>query len=148
MWGARPVDGPLRPDTIAVTLAGMNAIESIDPVGATCVVQAGAVLQNVQEALAEQDLLLPLDLGARGSCSIGGNVATNAGGINVLRYGMMRNLVLGLETVLADGTVVSSMNSMLKNNAGFDVKQLLIGSEGTLGVITKVRYAKSSFAPY
>jgi len=138
MWGARPVDGPLRPDTIAVTLAGMNAIESIDPVGATCVVQAGAVLQNVQEALAERDLLLPLDLGACGSCTIGGNVATNAGGINVLRYGMMRNLVLGLEAVLADGTVVSSMNSMLKNNAGFDVKQLFIGTEGALGVVTRV----------
>lgn len=73
-------------------------------------------------------------LGARGSCTIGGNVATNAGGINVLRYGMMRNLVLGLEAVLADGTVLSSMNEMLKNNAGYDLKQLMIGTEGTLGI--------------
>ena len=76
-------------------------------------------------------------LGARGSCTIGGNIATNAGGINVLRYGMMRNLVLGLEAVLADGTVISSMNRMLKNNAGYDVKQLFIGTEGTLGVVTR-----------
>ncbi len=85
-----------------------------------------------------QGLYFPLDLGARGSCTIGGNVATNAGGINVLRYGMMRNLVLGLEAVLADGTVISSMNRMLKNNAGYDIKQLFIGSEGTLGVVTRV----------
>jgi FAD/FMN-containing dehydrogenase len=83
-------------------------------------------------------LLFPLDFGARGSCSIGGAVATNAGGINVLRYGMMRNLVLGLEAVLADGTVISSMNQMLKNNTGYDLKQLFIGSEGTLGVVTRV----------
>jgi FAD/FMN-containing dehydrogenase len=85
-----------------------------------------------------EGLRFPLDLGARGSCTIGGNVATNAGGINVLRYGMMRNLVLGLEAVLADGTVISSMNRMMKNNAGYDLKQLFIGSEGTLGVVTRV----------
>src|SRR3546814_20519775 len=77
-------------------------------------------------------------LGARGSCTIGGNVATNAVGINVIRYGMMRARVLGLEAVLADGTVISSMNRMLKNNAGYDLKQLFIGSEGTLGVVTRV----------
>lgn len=124
--------------SIALSLSRMSAIESIDPIGATCIVQAGAVLQKVQEELNQHDLLLPLDLGARGSCTIGGNVATNAGGINVLRYGMMRNLVLGLEVVLADGTVVSSMSSMLKNNAGFDLKQLFIGTEGVLGVVTRV----------
>lgn len=123
---------------IALSLERMNAIERVDEVGGTCIVQAGAVLQVVQAALAELDLLLPLDLGARGSCTIGGTVATNAGGINVLRYGMMRNLVLGLEAVLADGTVLSSMNEMLKNNAGFDLKQLFIGTEGTLGVVTRV----------
>jgi len=83
-------------------------------------------------------MLFPLDLGARGSCTVGGNAATNAGGINVLRYGMMRNLVLGMEVVLADGTILSSMNQMLKNNAGYDLKQLFIGSEGTLGVITRL----------
>ena len=92
----------------------------------------------MQEQLRDQGFLFPLDLGARGSCTIGGNVATNAGGINVLRYGMIRNSVLGLEAVLADGTVVSSMNQMLKNNTGYDLKQLFIGSEGTLGVITRV----------
>lgn len=123
---------------IILSLERMTAIEEIDPVGGTATVQAGAALQVVQETLAEHGLLFPLDLGARGSCTIGGNVATNAGGINVLRYGMMRNLVLGLEAVLADGTVLSSMNRMLKNNAGYDLKQLLIGAEGTLGVVTRV----------
>jgi FAD/FMN-containing dehydrogenase len=123
---------------IILSLEKMNRIIEIDGVGGTAVVEAGAILQTVQESIAEEDLYFPLDLGARGSCTIGGNVATNAGGINVLRYGMMRNLVLGLEAVLADGTIVSSMNRMVKNNAGYDVKQLFIGSEGTLGVVTKV----------
>jgi FAD/FMN-containing dehydrogenase len=115
----------------------MSAIVDIDAVGGTVVVEAGAVLQNVQEAVLQEGLRLPLDLGARGSCTIGGNIATNAGGINVLRYGMTRNLVLGLETVLADGTVLSSMNRMLKNNAGYDTKQLFIGSEGSLGIVSR-----------
>jgi len=127
-----------RAEEIILSTERMTAIESIDPMGGTATVQAGAILQTVQETLADQALLFPLDLGARGSCTIGGNVATNAGGINVLRYGMMRNLVLGLEAVLADGTVVSSMNQMLKNNAGYDLKQLFIGTEGTLGVVTRV----------
>lgn len=126
------------PGDMILSLEKMSAIEEIDEVGGTCTVQAGAVLQVVQETVAEQGLLFPLDLGARGSCTIGGNVATNAGGINVIRYGMMRNLVLGLEAVLPDGTVVSSMNRMLKNNAGYDLKQLFIGTEGTLGVVTRV----------
>jgi len=125
-------------DDVVLSLEKMNSIVEIDHVGGTAVVEAGAVLQIVQERVAKEGLYFPLDLGARGSCTIGGNVATNAGGINVLRYGMMRNLVLGLEVVLADGTVVSSMNRMMKNNAGYDVKQLFIGSEGTLGVVTKV----------
>lgn len=123
---------------LILSLERMNAIEDIDPIGRTATVQAGAILQQVQEAVADHDLLFPLDLGARGSCTIGGNVSTNAGGINVIRYGMMRELVLGLEAVLADGTVISSMNHMLKNNAGYDLKQLFIGSEGTLGVVTRV----------
>jgi FAD/FMN-containing dehydrogenase len=122
---------------IVVSLARMNRVVEIDPVGGTAVVEAGAILQNVQETVAGQGLYFPLDLGARGSCTIGGNIATNAGGMNVLRYGMMRNLVLGLEAVLADGTVVSSMNRMLKNNAGYDLKQLFIGTEGTLGIVTQ-----------
>lgn len=122
---------------IILSLERMNQIEVVDELDNTVVVQAGAVLQHVQETLAEQGFLFPVDLGARGSCTIGGNIATNAGGVNVLRYGMMRNQVLGLEAVLADGTVISSMNQMLKNNTGYDLKQLFIGSEGTLGVVTR-----------
>ena len=123
---------------VVISLERMNRIESVDALDGVAVVQSGAILQNVQEALERQGFLFPLDLGARGSCTIGGTVATNAGGMNVLRYGMMRNLVLGLEAVLADGTIVSSMNQMLKNNTGYDIKQLFIGSEGTLGVVTRV----------
>ena len=124
-------------EDVVLSLEKMDRIVEIDPVGGTAVVEAGVILQTLQETVAEQGLRFPLDLGARGSCTIGGNIATNAGGINVLRYGMMRNLVLGLEAVLADGTVVSSMNRMMKNNAGYDVKQLFIGTEGTLGVVTQ-----------
>lgn len=125
-------------DDVIISLERMNQIESVDEMDGVAVIQAGAILQTVQEQLAEQGFLFPLDLGARGSCTIGGTVATNAGGINVLRYGMMRNLVLGLEVVMADGTIISSMNQMLKNNTGYDLKQLFIGSEGTLGIVTRV----------
>ncbi|WP_447554451.1 FAD-binding oxidoreductase [Vreelandella sp. EE22] len=125
------------PNELVVSLELMNQIESVDSVGSTMQVQAGATLQRVQEAAQEIDMQFPLDLGARGSCTIGGNIATNAGGIRVIRYGMMRQQVLGLEAVLSDGTVVSSMNTMLKNNAGYDLKQLFIGSEGTLGIVTR-----------
>ncbi len=127
---------PTRDDVVLST-EKMASIVEIDHVGGTAIVDAGAVLQTVQETVAAEGLYFPLDLGARGSCTIGGNIATNAGGINVLKYGMMRNLVLGLETVLADGTVVSSLNRMLKNNAGYDTKQLFIGSEGSLGIVTR-----------
>lgn len=125
-------------DNVVISLERMNRIENVDAVNGIAIVEGGAILQSVQEAALTEGLYFPLDLGARGSCTIGGNVATNAGGINVLRYGMMRNLVLGLEAVLADGTVVSSMNRMLKNNAGYDIKQLFIGTEGTLGIVTRV----------
>ena len=124
-------------DDVVISTEKMASIVEIDKVGGTAVVEAGAVLQTVQEAVAREGMYFPLDMGARGSCTIGGNIATNAGGINVLRYGMTRNLVLGLEAVMADGTVMSSMNRMLKNNAGYDMKQLFIGSEGTLGVVTR-----------
>jgi FAD/FMN-containing dehydrogenase len=123
---------------IVLSLERMNTIEHIDPVSRTARVQAGIVLQKLQEKVAEHGLDFPLDLGARGSCHVGGNAATNAGGLRVVRYGMMRELVLGLEAVLADGTVVSSMNEMMKNNTGYDLKQLFIGSEGTLGIITRL----------
>ncbi|KAA0013601.1 FAD-binding oxidoreductase [Billgrantia pellis] len=129
--------GEAGPDELAISLERMDAIEAIDTIGGTVTVQAGTPLQTVQEAADAEDLVFPLDLGARGSCTIGGNIATNAGGVRVIRYGMMRQQVLGLEAVLADGTVVTSMNRMLKNNAGYDLKQLFIGSEGTLGIVTR-----------
>ena len=123
---------------IGLSLERMNAIEEIDPDNRTMTVQAGCILQVAVEAAEEQDLLLPLDFGARGSATLGGIVATNAGGNRVIRYGMVRDMVLGLEVVLADGTVVTSLNKMLKNNTGYDIKQWFIGAEGTLGVITRV----------
>ena len=126
-----------RPDEIALSLERMNQVEEINVQNKTVTVQAGVVLQHLQQVLAENGLLFPLDLGAKGSCMIGGNISSNAGGLQALRYGVMRNLVLGLEVVLADGTVLSSMNKMVKNNAGYDLKHLFIGSEGTLGVVTR-----------
>lgn len=122
---------------VVISLENMRQIESWDLVGKTVTVQAGVVLETLQQAAADKGLYFALDLGARGSCTIGGNISTNAGGINVLRYGMMRQQVLGLEVVLASGQVISSMNQMLKNNAGYDLKQLFIGSEGTLGIVTR-----------
>ncbi len=126
------------PDEIIVSLERMHAIESIDALQRTALVQAGVTLQALQEAVDEHGLAYPLDLGARGTATVGGNAATNAGGNRVIRYGMTRDMVLGLEVVLADGTVVSSLNRMIKNNTGYDLKHLFIGSEGTLGVITRL----------
>jgi len=122
---------------IAISLERMNAIEHVDADAGTMTVQAGAILQNVQEAARDAGWLFAVDFGARGSAQIGGMISTNAGGNSVVRYGMMREQVLGLEAVLADGTVISSMNEMLKNNAAYDLKQLFIGSEGTLGIVTR-----------
>ena len=126
-----------KPGEIALSLERMNQIEEINVHDKTVTVQAGVVLLDLQKALADHGQLFPLDLGAKGTCMIGGNIASNAGGLQALRYGVMRNLVLGLEVVLADGTIISSMNKMMKNNAGYDLKQLFIGSEGTLGIITR-----------
>lgn len=123
---------------LALSLERMNRIEQVDTVNRTATVEAGVILQTLQEHLEPDGLAFPLDLGGRGSCHLGGNAATNAGGMRVIRYGMMREQVLGLEAVLANGTVISSMNRMLKNNTGYDLKQLFIGSEGTLGVITRL----------
>ena len=138
-WGGKTglVDGASAEGALALSLEKMNRILDIDPEAGTMTVEAGCVLQAACEAADDRGLLLPLDLGARGSATIGGNISTNAGGNRVLRYGMMRDMVLGLEAVLADGTVVSAMNDLIKNNAGYDLKQLFIGSEGTLGVVTK-----------
>ncbi len=132
------VEGTLAgPEDVLLSLERMNRIESVDIAGGTITVQSGVPLQRVQEAATDAGLAFPLDLGARGSATVGGTISTNAGGNAVIRYGMMREQVLGLEAVLADGTVVSSMNRMLKNNAGYDLKQLFIGTEGTLGVVTR-----------
>lgn len=139
-WGGLTglVDGiTCAPEDIALSLERMNAIEHVDAEAGTMTVQAGAVLQAVQEAAEEAGWLFAVDFGARGTANIGGMIATNAGGNSVVRYGMMREQVLGLEAVLADGTVISSMNEMLKNNTGYDLKQLFVGSEGTLGIVTR-----------
>jgi FAD/FMN-containing dehydrogenase len=124
-------------DEIAVSLERMTAIEEIDPVGQLAVVQAGMTLEGLQNAVAEQGLFYPVDLGAKGTATIGGTIATNAGGNRVLRWGMTRQNLLGLEAVLADGTVVSSMNRLVKNNTGYDLKHLFIGTEGTMGIVTR-----------
>lgn len=127
-----------RRGEIALSLERMNAIEQIDTANRTATVQAGVILETLQDHLEQFALTFPLDLGGRGSCQLGGNAATNAGGMRVIRYGMMRDQVLGIEAVLADGRIVTSMNRMIKNNTGYDLKQLFIGSEGTLGVITRL----------
>jgi FAD/FMN-containing dehydrogenase len=123
---------------IAISLERMNGIEELDATAMTVTALAGTPLQVLQDAAEDRELFLPLDLGARGSCNIGGNLATNAGGTEVIRYGMTRSMVLGLEAVLADGTVINAMNKMVKNNSGYDLKHLFIGSEGTLGIVTRV----------
>lgn len=122
---------------LVLSLESMDTIERVDAAGRALRAQAGTKLGQVQRAAEEHGMVFPLDLGARDSATVGGNISTNAGGLRVLRYGMMRSLVLGVEAVLADGTVLTSLNRMLKNNAGYDLKQLFIGSEGTLGVVTR-----------
>jgi len=126
------------PDEVVLSLERLIAIEEVDPVGRTMTVQAGVPLQRIQDEARTHELMFPLDLGARGSCQIGGNVATNAGGNRVIRYGMTRQSVVGLEAVLMDGSIVGGLHKMIKNNSGYDLKQLFIGSEGTLGVVTRV----------
>ncbi|NXC37560.1 D2HDH protein, partial [Penelope pileata] len=125
-------------DEIILSTALMNQIISFDTVSGILVCQAGCILEKLNEHLEERGFIMPLDLGAKGSCHIGGNVATNAGGLRLLRYGSLRGTVLGLEVVLADGTVLDCLASLRKDNTGYDLKQLFIGSEGTLGVITAV----------
>ena len=124
-------------DEIVLSLERMRALEPVDTINRTITVDAGVPLQRVHEAAEGAGLLFPLDLGARGSCTIGGNIATNAGGNSVIRYGMTRDQLLGVEAVLADGTIISSLNGVIKNNTGYDLKQLFIGSEGTLGIVTR-----------
>ncbi|XP_030312172.1 D-2-hydroxyglutarate dehydrogenase, mitochondrial [Calypte anna] len=125
-------------DEIILSTALMNRIISFDKVSGILVCQAGCVLEKLSESLEQQGFVMPLDLGAKGSCHIGGNVATNAGGLRLLRYGSLRGTVLGMEVVLADGSALDCLTSLRKDNTGYDLKQLFIGSEGTLGVITAV----------
>lgn len=121
---------------IVLSLARLNKIRHIDPLDYSMTVDAGVVLKTAQDAAADADRLLPMSLGAEGTCHIGGLIATNAGGMAVLRYGVMRELVLGLEVVLPDGRIWSGLRSLRKDNTGYDLKHLFIGAEGTLGIIT------------
>ena len=121
---------------IVLSLRRLNRIRSIDPLNFSMIAEAGCILADVQRAAEQAERFFPLSLGSEGTCQIGGNLSTNAGGTNVLRYGMMRDLVLGLEVVLADGRVLSTLSSLRKDNTGYDIKSLFLGAEGTLGVIT------------
>ena len=121
---------------VVLSLGRMNRIRSIDPLNYAMTVEAGCVLQTLQKAAEDADRLFPLSLGAEGSCQIGGNLSTNAGGVAVLKYGNARDLVLGLEVVLPDGTIWDGLRALRKDNTGYDLKQLFLGAEGTLGIIT------------
>lgn len=123
-------------DEIILSMKKMNNIRKFDQVSGSVIVEAGTVLQALDDYLNEYGYMVPLDLGAKGSCQIGGNIATNAGGLRLLRYGSLHGNVIGLEVVLPDGEVISQLNALRKDNTGYDLKQLFIGSEGTLGVIT------------
>ncbi|XP_007941440.1 D-2-hydroxyglutarate dehydrogenase, mitochondrial [Orycteropus afer afer] len=125
-------------DEIVLSTSLMNQVVHFHSVSGVLVCQAGCVLEDLSQYLEDRDFIMPLDLGSKGSCHIGGNVATNAGGLRVLRYGSLHGTVLGLEVVLADGTILNCLTSLRKDNTGYDLKQLFIGSEGTLGVITAV----------
>ncbi|WWC93154.1 uncharacterized protein L201_008121 [Kwoniella dendrophila CBS 6074] len=131
--GSNPVH-----DEIILNLSNMNKIRSFDQVSGCLVADGGVVLEAADHYLAEKGFIFPLDLGAKGSCHIGGNVATNAGGLRLLRYGSLHGTVLGLEVVLPDGTIWNGLSKLRKDNTGFDIKQLFIGSEGTIGIITAV----------
>jgi FAD/FMN-containing dehydrogenase len=123
-------------DSIVLSLKRMNKVRSIDRINSTMTVDAGCILADIQKQALECDFLFPLSLGAEGSCTIGGNAATNAGGVNVLRYGNTRDLILGIEVVLPDGRILDQLDALRKNNTGYDLKHLFIGAEGTLGIIT------------
>ncbi|KAJ7783580.1 FAD-binding domain-containing protein [Mycena maculata] len=125
-------------DELILSLASMNNVRSFDPVSGILIADAGCILQSLTDYVAPYNHIMPIDLGAKGSCHIGGNVATNAGGLRLLRYGSLHGSVLGLEVVLPDGTVLDQLTSLRKDNTGYDLKQLFIGAEGTLGVITGV----------
>lgn len=122
--------------SVVVSLTRMNAVRTLDPDGRTVIAEAGVVLETLHQAALEHDLVFPLMFGAKGSCTIGGNLSTNAGGSNVVRYGNTRELCLGIEAVMPDGSVINALTGLRKDNTGYDLKDLLIGAEGTLGIIT------------
>lgn len=125
-------------EQLVISLEKMNTIEEIDPQTRTLTVQAGVILEEAIAAAENANLFLPLSFGAKGSAQVGGVVSTNAGGLRVFRYGMTRQMVLGVETVLPDGTIINSLKKIIKDNSGYDLKQLFIGAEGTLGIVTRV----------
>ena len=125
-------------DEIVINMSRMNRIRSFDETSGIIVVDAGCVLEVVDKYLAGKNHIFPLDLGAKGSCQIGGNVATNAGGLRLLRYGSLHGNVLGIEAVLPNGTIMNDLSKLRKNNTGYDLKQLFIGGEGTIGIITGI----------
>jgi FAD/FMN-containing dehydrogenase len=139
---------------VVLSLKRLDRIRAVEPLNYSLVAEAGCILQKVQHAADAAERFFPLSLGSEGTCQIGGNLSTNAGGTSVLRYGMMRELVLGLEVVLADGRVLSTLSALRKDNTGYDIKSLFLGAEGTLGVITaaalklfsKVRASATAFA--
>lgn len=122
---------------LVISMEKMNRILEIDTVSKTVLVEAGVILEQLHQAVDVEGLMFPVTYGAKGSAQVGGMIATNAGGLRVFRYGMTRNWVLGLEVVLADGTIISSLKKLVKDNSGLDLKQLFIGSEGTMGIITR-----------
>lgn len=134
--GGVPASGDQARVCIVLCLERMRAVRDLDPVADTLTVEAGVVLADLHDAVAEVDRLFPVSLGSQGSCTVGGIVSTNAGGTSVLRYGMTRELVLGLEVVLPDGRVWDGLRALRKDNTGYDLKQLFVGAEGTLGVVT------------
>lgn len=125
-------------DEVIINMGSLNQIRSFDEISGTLVADAGCILEALDNYVAEKDYMMPLDLGAKGSCQIGGNVATNAGGLRFLRYGSLHGNVLGLEVVLPNGDILDGLSTLRKDNTGFDLKQLFIGSEGTIGLITGV----------
>ena len=131
------VGGGTPEGAVLIDMSRLNAILDVDPVNLTMTVEAGAILANVQDAADDKGAYFPLSLAAEGSCQIGGNLSTNAGGVHVVRYGNARQLVLGLEVVLADGRIWDGLRGLRKNNTGYELKELFLGSEGTLGIITK-----------
>jgi FAD/FMN-containing dehydrogenase len=125
-------------DEIVINMSSMNNIRTFDSLSGVLVCDAGVILESADSYLREHGCIFPLDLGAKGSCHVGGNVATNAGGLRLLRYGSLHGTVLGVEAVLPDGTILDDLSKLRKNNTGYDLKQLFIGSEGTIGIITAI----------